>query len=131
MNIIESLLKAPQGILDNFLTLLDMIKNALTGLSMFYNLLKEFDDKVVAMVDNCGASEFDGLPVVKAIATFHYVVGDIIFYLIYLVILFGCLWTIYKLVVLMYNLAKMLFNQLSNGVSSKGQLTSLLSKVFK
>lgn len=131
MNIIESLLKAPQGILDNFLTLLDMIKNALTGLSMFYNLLKEFDDKVVAMVDNCGTNEFDGLPVVKAIATFHYVVGDIIFYLIYLVILFGCLWTIYKIVVLMYNLAKMLFNQLSNGVSSKGQLTSLLSKVFK
>lgn len=131
MELIDTLLNFPERILDTFIMFIDMIKNTLIGLSKFYDLLMEFDGKVVAMADNCGATEFDGLPVIKAIATFHYVVGDVIFYLVYLFILFGCLWTIYKLDLLIIKFVKMLFDQLTNGISSKGQTTTVLTKVFK
>lgn len=81
---------------------LDAISTAIFALYEFYDLLKNFDNRIISMTDSCGATEFDGVPVVKAIATYHYVVGDIVFYLMYLIILFGCLLTIWKIIILLY-----------------------------
>lgn len=97
MKVVEDLVNAASSLLDFFGEIVNSIVSAFEGLAMFYSMLVEFDNRIVAMIDNCGTNEFGGMPINKAIATFHYVVGDIIFYLIYLVVLFGCLWTVYKI----------------------------------
>ena len=131
MNPIESLMDAPAKLKEFFQNFIDMIATAIEALKTFYDLLQEFDERVVSMVDNCGSTEFDGLPVVEAISTFHYVVGDVIFYLIYIVVLFGCLWTIFKLVLLIYSHVRDFIAQLSGGVVSSTQFSTLLTKLFK
>ena len=50
---------------------IDMVQTALVALKTFHDMLEEFDQRIVSMVDNCGSSEFNGLPVNKAIATYH------------------------------------------------------------
>jgi hypothetical protein len=102
MNLFDSLSGAASGIVDFFGDFVDMIQTSITALQTFYDMLVDFDDRIVDMVDNCGTSEFDGLPVIKAIATYHYAVGDVVFYLMYMVILLGCLFTIYRIVVLLF-----------------------------
>ncbi len=131
MKVVEDLVNAASSLLDFFGEIVNSIVSAFEGLAMFYSMLVEFDNRIVAMIDNCGTNEFGGMPINKAIATFHYVVGDIIFYLIYLVVLFGCLWTVYKIVLVIYNYLKMYVSQLSDGVSSKGQMTNVLTKLFR
>lgn len=131
MNLIEGIANIGTSLLEFFGEIVDSIGSAIEGLAMFHTMLEEFDDRIVEMIDNCGSTEFDGLPINEAIATFHYVVGDVIFYLIYLVILYGCLWTIYKIVMIIYDFFQKYIQQLSSGVSSKGQFSTLLSKIFK
>lgn len=130
MGLINELGDAATSIMDFFGEVLDSVGSAYDSIFMFYNMLEEFDNRIVAMIDNCGSSEFDGMPINKAIATFHYVVGDTIFYLIYLVVLFGCLWTVYKIVLVIYEYFKKYISQLSGGVNSKGQLSNMLSRLF-
>lgn len=131
MNLINKLSSAPSALKNFFQEFIDMIATAIQALQSFYDTLNTFDKRIVAMVDNCGASEFDGMPVVKAIATYHYVVGDVVFYLIYIVVLLGCLWTIFKIVLLIYKYVRDFISQLSGGVVSSAQFSSLLTKLFK
>lgn len=131
MNLIDKLVNAPSVLLNFFQEFLDMVSTGIAALQSFYTALETFDNRIVAMVDNCGASEFEGMPVVKAIATYHYVVGDVVFYLIYIVVLFGCLFTIFKLILLMYKYIRDFISNLSGGVVSSTQFSSLLTKLFK
>ncbi len=131
MNLIDKLSGAPAALKNFFEDFVNMIATAIQALQSFYDTLDTFDKRIVAMVDNCGASEFDGMPVVKAIATYHYVVGDVVFYLIYIVVLFGCLWTIFKIVLLMYKFVRDMISQLSGGVVSSTQFSAMITKLFK
>lgn len=131
MNLIDVLSDAPSALKNFFQDFINMIATTIQALKSFYDTLDEFDKRIVSMVDNCGTSEFDGLPVVKAIATYHYVVGDVVFYLIYIVVLFGCLWTIFKLVLLIYKYVRDMVSQLSGGVISSTQFSTLITKLFK
>lgn len=119
------------GIKDFFSEALDMIQSGYEAVKTFYDLLYEFDEKIVSMVDNCGTTEFDGLPVVKAISTYRYCVGDVVFYMIYLMVIFGCLFTIYKLLLLIYAQLKKLKESLTGGAVSTSGLTALMSKFIK
>ena len=125
-----SLLDIPGKIVDFFATIVDMITSVMDALLTLYSTLEDFDQTVVAMVDSNGTSEFTGMPVVEAISTFHYLVGDVAFYMIYLTVLFGCLWTIYKLVVLLYEAIDALVEQVT-GQNCKSVLTGILGKLFK
>lgn len=131
MNIIESSLDTPSKLVQFYNDFVNMIKTAIYALNTFYNMLVEFDNRIVAMVNNCGSTEFDGFPVNKAIATVHYVVGDVIFYLLYMVILFGCLFTIYKLVWLIIDCIVNFITQLKGGTLSTVSFSSLIGKIFK
>lgn len=115
----------------NFFTyIVDTIVSILEALQLLYDMLLEFDARIIAMAESNSASEFTGMPVVEAISTFRYLVGDVAFYTIYLIILFGCLFTIYKLVTLLYDAIDALVNQVT-GSSCKSLLTSFLGKIFK
>ena len=50
--------------------------------------------------------------------------------MIYLTVLFGCLWTIYKIVVLLYEAIDALIQQ-ATGQTCKGFLSGMLGKFFK
>ena len=126
---INALSEIPQKIADFFMVIVDMVISVIDALSTLYSMLQEFDAMVVEMVDSNGVSEFQGMPVVKSISMFRYLVGDVAFYMIYLTVLFGCLWTIYKLVVLLYEAIDALVEQ-ATGTSCKSYILSLLSKIF-
>ena len=128
---IDNSLEAPSKLIQYFNDFVDMLKTAIYAMTTFYNMLVDFDNRFVARVDNCGSTEFDGLPVNKAIATVHYVVGDVIFYLLYMLILFGCLFTIYKLIWLIIDCVINFITQLKGGTMNPVSFSSLIGKLFK
>lgn len=130
MNFFESLMDIPNRIAEFVLEIMDMIASVISSLYDFYYLLQDFDDRIVAMTNSCGSSEFTGMPIVDAIGTFRYMVGDVAFMMIYFSILFGCLLTIYKLVVLLIEALKELKTTSTGGVSS-GRLAGMLRGIFR
>lgn len=99
------------------------------ALNEFLSMLKEFNQKIVAMSLNPNADV--GLPVVEAIGTFRYLVGDVAFYVIYMCVLFGCLFTIYKLVCLLVEAWHALKEQASAGSYSASAIGSIITKFFR
>ena len=129
MNFIESVNGALDGIKAFFVECVEIVTSAMEALILFCDMLDELDARVVSMVDNCGSSEFVGLPINEAISTFRYVVGDVIFYLLYLAIMFGCLFTIWKLIMLIYSGLKNIKG--SGGFLSPSSFASSFGKIFK
>lgn len=109
--------------------ILEMFVNVYEALNEFYSMLKEFNDMVVSMTKNPSVNT--GLPVVEAIGVFRYLVGDVIFYIIYLAVLFGCLFTIYKLVCLLMEGYHALKEQATAGSYSGQALVDMLFNFFK
>jgi len=124
---IETIGQIKDAVLNLIQDIIDAFVAVLSALQEFDGMLEEFDAKIVEMTNSCGSSEFTGMPIVDAIGMFRYLVGDLAFYMIYFTILFGCLMTIYKLVVLIYDA---LFNVKDNisGGYSKGFFGSILDK---
>lgn len=107
-----------------------MITSVISALQTLYTTLQDFDTMIVDMADTNGSSQFSGMPVVEAIGTFRYLVCDVAFYMIYLTVLFGCLWTIYVLVTKLYEAIDALISQIT-GYSVKEHLSSLLFQLTK
>lgn len=124
---IESISELPDKIGDFFQSVIDTIVLVIDALTTFYEMLQEFDQRVIQMADSCGTSEFTGLPIHEAISTFRYLTGDVAFYMIYITVLFGCLFTIYKLLCLLYTAIDILVEKITGNTLS-GNLTGLLSK---
>ena len=126
----ESTLDIPGKIASFFQSILDMITSVISALQTLYTTLQDFDSMIVDMADTNGSSQFSGMPVVEAIGTFRYLVGDVAFYMIYLTVLFGCLWTIYVLVTKLYEAIDALISQIT-GYSVKEHLSALLFQLTK
>ncbi|MBQ7776406.1 MAG: hypothetical protein IJ379_10860 [Lachnospiraceae bacterium] len=126
----ENISEIPSKVVEFFLDIVDMITSVIDALQDFYNMLQEFDARIVLMAESCGTSEFTGLPIVDAIGTFRYLVGEVAFMMIYFGILIGCLLTIFKLVVLLYEAIDGLVLQVS-GVSCSQYFGNMLTKIFK
>lgn len=120
----------PSKIIHFFGDIIDVIASVLEALKTFYLMLEEFDNTIVAMTDSCGSSEFVGMPILDSIGMIRYLVGDIVFYMMYAGILFGCLFAVYKLIVLLFEALEGLVMQVS-GVSCKAYFGSLVNKLFK
>ena len=116
-------------VLGFFSKIIDGILTAIEALNTLYEMLCDFDARVLQMAESCGTSEFVGMPVNEAISTFRYLTGDVCFMMIYLTVLFGCLFTIYKLVTLLFEAVDALVLQVS-GVSCKSFFSNLLSNIF-
>ena len=121
--LIGSTLDIPGKIVSFFQTILDMITSVISALQTLYTTLQDFDTMIVDMADTNGSSQFSGMPVVEAIGTFRYLVGDVAFYMIYL-------WTIYVLVTKLYEAIDALISQIT-GYSVKEHLSSLLFQLTK
>ena len=117
---------AVQELFDDILNAFVSIVQALRD---FNTMLSDFDDRIELMTLSCGSSEFSGMPIIDAIGTFRYLTGDLAFYMIYFTVLVGCLLTIYKLVVLLFDAISSLLENITGG-ASKGALTRLVTKIF-
>lgn len=102
MNLIESFNELGSFFSQAYDNFISAIESSVEGLQLACDTINDFDARITTAVDTGFASEFGSLPVADAIGLIRYLVGDPIFYLIYLVILIGCLFTIYKLIVLLY-----------------------------
>lgn len=112
-----------------FQGILDALVSIFVALQDFNTMLGDFDYRIQQMTSSCGSSEFTGMPIVDAIGTFRYLVGDLAFYMIYITVLIGCLLTIYKLVVLIFDAISSLLENITGG-ASKGALGRLVNKIF-
>lgn len=80
--------------------LLGLIADLVNGLqSMLYgiSIVTDIIDNMITGIQN---DNIEGIPVLEAIGVYRYLVGDVVFYLTYLMLLFGVCFTIIKLVLL-------------------------------
>lgn len=76
-----------------------VVKGTLTALSQTQKQLDNFGNTIQGMIDNMASGTSDtGIPITEAIGTIRYCVGDPIYFTMYLIILFGVLFTVVKLV---------------------------------
>ena len=112
-NFVNSILEIPEKIIAWLREVYNIMLLALNSLKDLLNYLMDIDDIVLSMSADCGESQF-GLPIVQAIGTFRYMVGDVVFYTFYIIIVLGCLLTIYvimsKLIQAIYSLIRMMKN---------------------
>ena len=126
MNLIESIAQIPEKIIWIVSLILDGIAEVASALRDFYNVLEELKDTILQMVVD--PSSGSGLPVTESIGLVRYLVGDVIFHVIYVIILIGCLATLYKLVCLLVEAWHALKEQVSAGSYSGNAIADIISK---
>lgn len=128
LKLIDDIVNLPAKVMDFFDTASEAIVDVIDAMNQFYELLMDFDNDIQAMTAACNTGTFNGLPINTAIGTFRYLVGDLVFFIIYISILVGCLFTIYKLVTKILDAVDAIFLQLT-GNTCKSFLASLLGKL--
>lgn len=129
MEWLENITQLPNKIVEIVGLILSAFSEVASALQDFYTTLVELKDMILGMVVD--PSTGSGLPVYEAIGMVRYLVGDVIFHIIYIVILIGCLATIYKLVCLLMEGWNALKEQVSAGSYSGNALSSIISKFIK
>ena len=129
MEWIDNITQLPSKIISIISMILNAFSEVAFALKDFYNTLSDLKDTVFNMVvdPSCGS----GLPVVESIGLVRYLVGDLIFHVIYIVVLVGCLSTLYKLVCLLMEGWHAIKEQVSAGSYSGNALSKIFSKFIK
>jgi hypothetical protein len=119
------------GFLDKLLSfvqfLFSFFENIFESLSSFYDALYEINEYIVGMQGGEVSSELGTLPIRQAIGLYRYLVTDPVFYLTYILILCGCLFTIYTLVIHIINC----FQRIKSNATSGGKTATGLVALFK
>lgn len=110
--------------------IVDFFQTSADGLRQFYETLQEINKYVQMWTTSFAGAETE-LPVFASIGAYRYLVGEGAFYLTYIAILCGCLFTIFRLVYILYQL----FEKLQDKINSKNKKTAsglidILSKFF-
>lgn len=120
------------SILDNIGKFLDFIftffSNIVSALSNFYGTLNEINNYVIELGDSAKSGITNGIPILDSVGLYRYLMGDPVFYLTYILVLSGCLFTIYKLVLLLIKTFKQLKDNINNTSKTKNGIIFLLSK---
>lgn len=120
------------SILDNIGKFLDFIftffSKIVSALSNFYGTLNEINNYVIELGDSAKSGITNGIPILDSVGLYRYLMGDPVFYLTYILVLSGCLFTIYKLVLLLIKTFKQLKDNINNASKTKNGIIFLLSK---
>lgn len=122
------LIKMIVGLIEDIFNALLSAAEAVTD---FHFQLENFDQKILLMNEAAKNGEVAGLPINGAIATLHYLFGDVVFNMFYFMILFGCMFTIYQLCLLIYSAFCTAKNDLTSGSFTKAGLLGKLGKLIK
>ena len=129
MQWVENITNIPNKIVEIVALILSAFSEVASALQDFYNTLLELKDTILGMVVD--PSSGSGLPVYESIGLVRYLVGDVIFHVIYIIVLIGCLATLYKLVCLLMEGWNALKEQVSAGSYGGNALSSIFSKFLK
>lgn len=110
-------------------SIFSMFNSVCDAMYTFYDMLKEFNATINNLCTD--PSNGSGLPVIQAIGVVRYLVGDLVFYFLYIIILFGCLSTLYRLICLLIEAKDGLLEQVSGKTGSSGFITGVISKFLK
>lgn len=128
-NLGQTIIEIITGIIDMFFSIIYGLVSALTA---FYDLLVNVNAYVVALCVSCKNGNLEGLPLINIIGLYRYIVTDPVFLMTYLLILTGCFFTIYKLIILLIKTYSMIKNGVSTGKHTKITfLEYLKNKIFK
>ena len=109
----------------------DAIISAGSAVMQFVEQLGAFDKQILVLNEAARRGEVAGLPVNGAIATWRYLVGDTVFNLFYFMILFGCMFTIYQLIFLIYSAYRTIKDDSASGASTGAGWLGKLAKHIK
>lgn len=120
------------GILDTIVSFFEFVLQLAADLSgaviNFYQALVELNLYLNNLIVSAQHGTVQGLPLLGAIGTYRYLVTDPIFYLTYMLVLFGCLFTVYQLIHLLVTFFRSFLDSASGGIPGKGTLTSFIGK---
>lgn len=120
-----------ESIVSFFDFIFTFIGNVVTAMTNFYDTLVEVNTYVIDLGNSAQSGITNGIPVLETVGLYRYLMGDPVFYMTYILVVTGCLFTIYKLVLLFIKTFKEMRNSITgNGKTSVG-LVGLLSKIFK
>lgn len=119
------------GIASFFEFIFTFIGNVVTAMLNFYDTLVEINEYVIDLGNSAQSGITSGMPVLETVGLYRYLMGDPVFYMTYILVLAGCLFTIYKLVLLFFSVLREMKNNITgDGKTSKG-LLSFLTALFK
>ena len=78
------------------------IGNVVTAMTNFYDTLVEINTYVIDLGNSAQSGITSGMPVLETVGLYRYLMGDPVFYMTYILVVTGCLFTIYKLVHIQY-----------------------------
>lgn len=107
------------GLMSLFEYIVDLFATVAQALQHFYATISELNDYVKMWTNSMSGSGAQ-IPVVASIGAYRYLVGEGAFYLTYVVILCGCLFTIFQLVYIIQRL----FDKLQAKINSKEKKTA-------
>lgn len=109
-----------------------IISGVLTALVNFYQTLINVNDYMSVLVDSCKNNNAGSLPLIDIIGLYRFIVTDPVFYMTYMLVLVGCFFTIYKLIVLLIQGYTMIRDGVSVGKNTKVSFLEYLKrKIFK
>lgn len=104
--------------------------NIVSAITNFYDTLVEINTYVIELGDSAQSGVTGGLPVLESVGLYRYLMGDPVFYMTYILVLSGCLFTIYKLILLFVKTFKEMKENITGGGKTKSALVGILGKLF-
>lgn len=101
--------------------------NAYFALIEFYDMLIEINVYIKQLTLSSSSGNIEGLPLLEIIGAYRYLVTDPIFYLTYILIASGCMFTLYKL----FLLIKASIVEFKATIITKGSTTSGYMNILK
>jgi hypothetical protein len=119
------------AVLADFLdSIFEVIITVIDALTNLYNQLNLFLTDLVAMTDDASHGTMNGLPLYESIGMIRYLIGDATFKLMYVTIIVGCLFTIFKLGLMLYAAVSTYIGGLSNS-GLGGTIKTKIPKWFR
>lgn len=114
-----------RGVLENVFSLIGTTVDAMITL---HDQLKTFETDIMKLNESIDSGNIEGLPIVQSIGMIRYIIGDPAFYFMYALVLFGCLFTLYKLVMLLLRALSAMYDQFSKKFSLPSGITNIFNK---
>lgn len=119
-------------VIKNIFKTIFMVINAMFDyLFRFVEILSRINLYIVNLISSIESGNVDGLPFLEFIGAYRYLVGDTIFELTYMSIVCGALFTLYKLLLILYRRFKDAKNDTVSNSNSLGTILSVVTKFFK
>lgn len=113
-----------------FENIINAFATSVVALKDFIDELEDFKSQLIAMSEAAANGEMYDLPIYQSIGMVRYVIGETAFRLMYVMIAFGCLMTIFQIVLLLYQAWKNV-TKTSNATNSTSVLSTIGTKLIK